>query len=752
MKFNKLLIFLSIISISASAQLMNVRKWRMTERDSLDKAMEFFDEKLYLKALPLFGGILQNHPKEEFLKYSYAKCALYRADKHEDSYKYFTEVYAKNKKLPGIQYDMALAAHYNYKFDEASDYVSQYASGKSSDAEGKKNAEILKKYIANAKIYLANPGNAIVKNMGSTINTEYDEYAPVITADESRLIYTYAGIKSIGGKQNDSLKKDVYGDYLEDIYLTDKVNGEFQAPMGLDSLNTNAPEAAISLSNDGEQLFLYQDIDDGHGDIYQSNLNGDKYALPKKLKGEVNSYSWDGHCSLSPDGNLLYFSSERIGGFGGRDIYRASLQADSSWANIVNLGDSVNTALDDDAPFIHPDGVTLFFSSKGRTSMGGYDIFKSVMRLEDTTFKYSENLGHPINSPTDDIYFVMAANGTTGYYSSAKKDGKGLKDIYTVETNFSGTKSGVYLVKGLTKFQDIPVAANIKIEISSKSNKVFKTIQANSVKGSYLVCLPAGASYLFTYQYKDKPSQTLVIDAVDLAGYSEKTHDVNFEVAAEVLASAKNASLNANTGKDLNPAIVGFKSGVPATTTKTTVVEPPIAKTEVKEEPIAAAPVVAEVPVAVETASAVAKNTKTGAAWDFTTNPVTSTPLPAMPKPVVAGGFVVVNGPQAKSIKYAEKYGNASAEDMEFRVQIAAVKLDNNAPLPNKSKLGKVDKLDLNDGFTRIVVGGKFKTLNEALEHNKKVVKAGQKEGFIIALYQGKRVMFEELERLGLLK
>lgn len=735
-----IIIFL-IATFSASAQLMNVRKWRLTERDSLDKAMEFFEEKYYLKALPLFEGILQNHPKEEFLKYSYAKCALYRADKHEDSYKYFTEVYEKNKKQPGIQYDMALVAHYNYKFDEATEFVNQYAATKTLDADGKKNAEVLKRYIANAKVYLASPSNALVKNIGSTINSEYDEYAPVVTADESRLIFTYAGIKSVGGKQNDSLKKDKYGDYLEDIYLSDKKNGEFESAVGLDSLNTNAPEAAISLSNDGDQLFIYQDISDGHGDIFQSSLNGDTYGMPQKLKGEVNSYSWDGHCSLSPDGNLLYFSSERIGGFGGRDIYRATLQADSSWGNIVNLGDSVNTALDDDAPFIHADGVTLFFSSKGRTSMGGYDIFKTVMRPEDSTFKFSENLGHPINSPADDIYFVLAANGTRGYYSSAKKEGKGMKDIYTVETNFSGTKSAVYLVKGLTKYQDMPISASIKVEISSKNNKLFKTINSNSSKGTYLVCLPAGASYLFTFQYKDKPSQTLVIDAVDLAGYSEKVHDVNFEAGTEVLASAGTSTMNSS--KEVIPAIVGTKSGESETKSSET---PVVAKNEAKVEPVVAAPTVAS------TGTTISKPIKTGAAWDFTANPVTSTPLPPMPKPKESASFEAVNGPQVKSIKYAEKYGNVSADDMEFRVQIAAVKEDNNAYIPNKSKLGKIEKLDLNDGYIRIVVGGKFKTLNEALEHNKKVVKAGQKEGFIIALYQGKRVMFEELERLGLLK
>ena len=155
-----------------------------------------------------------------------------------------------------------------------------------------------------------------------------------------------------------------------------------------------------------------------------------------------------------------------------------------------------------------------------------------------------------------------------------------------------------------------------------------------------------------------------------------------------------------------------------------------------------------------------AQNQGTGAAWDFTTNPVTSTPL-NLPKtkkestiatnePVKE--FVPVNGPQIKAIKFTEKYSDVTANDMEFRVQVAAVKNDKNVVLPNQKKLGKIEKLTLGDGFTRITVGGSFKTLGEALAHNKKVVQAGQKEGFIIALYKGKRVSYEELEQMGLLK
>ena len=117
-----------------------------------------------------------------------------------------------------------------------------------------------------------------------------------------------------------------------------------------------------------------------------SNSLSGEWTIPQKLKGDVNSYSWEGSCSMTADGKQLYFSSERGGGFGGKDIYRATLLPDSTWGNVVNLGDSINTALDDDAPFIHPDGVTLFYSSQGKNSMGGYDIFQSKLNWKDSTY------------------------------------------------------------------------------------------------------------------------------------------------------------------------------------------------------------------------------------------------------------------------------------------------------------------------------------------------------------------------------
>lgn len=834
MKHTKLIVFLVIFCYAgASAQVMNVRKWRQSERDSLDGGMQLYDEKFYLLALPVFENILNNHPNEEFLKYTYAKCALYRADKHEDAYKYFSEVYERNKKVPGMQYDMALAAHYNYKFDEAMEYANLHS--KRASAEGKNEAEVLKRYIGYGKYYFSNPTGAKITNLGAGINTADDEYVPTIVADESRLIFTYLGSKSTGGRQNENLLPDPHGAYMEDIYMAYREGDEFKTAFALDSLNTNGPDAAISMSNDGNILFIYQDIGDGHGDIYESFLMGHTFSKPRKLKGEVNSYSWDGHCSLSPDGQTLYFSSDRAGGYGGRDLYRASLLADSTWGRVINLGDSVNTPYDDDAPFIHSDGVTLFYSSKGRSSMGGYDIFRSVMNQIDSTFKKTENLGYPINSPSDDIYFVLAANGSKGYFSSGKKEGKGMKDIYMVEPNFGGPKPSLYLVKGKVKSGDKGIEASVKVEITSKNNKLFKAMRSNSVTGDYLVTLPPGVSYVITYSYKDRPEQRLNVDAVDLNGYAEKINDVNFEVPASepVVALAKTDTPPVAPKIPDAPPAEEVKSTLTTATSPTQEIAknetppaettPPVAKNtvitspeevvnhvppaksepekvvtepstgttitptytrttaavtvsvnnlkeifgsdETPEKPVTTAKTKTadpfENPIPPGSGSAATnagrgRKTNSSGVVNFTTMPVTSTPLnlPAAAKePAPAkGGFVPVNGPQIKAMKFAEKYNAVTADEMEFKVQVAAVKNDRNAVLPNQKVLGKVEKLVLGDGFTRITVGGSFKTLGEAFEHNKKIVKAGQKEGFVIALYKGKRVPFEELEKLGLLK
>lgn len=699
MKANKFILFLLLASyITASAQVMNVRKWRKSEKDSLDNGMYFIEEENYLRALPIFDALVDNHPKEEFLRYTYAKCALYRADKHEDAYTILTELYEKNKKVPEIQYDVALSALYNYKFDKANEYVDFYAINKHTNDAGKANAVALKKNITNSRYFYNNPTQAKLVNVGTAINSPDDEYVPAITADESMMIYTYEGRNCIGGRQNEFMQADMYGDFLEDIYMSRREGGEFKPSVPIDYLNTNLPDAVVSISNDGRILFVFQDLGDGHGDIYQSNLQGDVYSKPAKLKGEVNSFSWDGHCSLSPDGNLLYFSSDRPGGFGGRDLYRATLLPDSVWGNVVNLGDSINSPFDEDAPFIHADGRTLYFSSKGHNSMGGFDVFRTRMGLGDSTFKYTENLGYPINSPSDDIYFVLSADSKHGYYSSVRKDGVGLKDIYQVETNFTEETPTVILVKGNLTDNNIPVEAQVHVHILSKDNKLFKGLYSNSSNGSYLVTLPPGEMYKVIYTLPGKEVKSLTIDATAISGYVEKINSFDFTIVPD--------------------------TALLAATTRTT----PAAATTGSQAVSTAGAVTAGVAVA---------GTKTGALKDYSYLKDKDFPK---------------SGLQEKTMRYAAMYGDITADGLEFKVQVAAVTTSKTYNFPNMNKLGKLEKLVLGDGYTRLTVGGAFTTIGKALEHNRTVVKAGQGQGFVIALYKGQRVSYDYLEQIGIFK
>jgi hypothetical protein len=678
-----LLILLLTFSLNIFSQNTNTKKWRKTEKDTMAKAVLMYNDANYLLALPLFENLYNARPKEEFLKYCYGKCALYRSDKHEIALKLLSEVYEKNKKVDNIEYDFARANHFNYKFDEALALLDKYLSKKGLSPEFKNNANQLKQYCINGKELYANPKSTKITNFGNGINTKNDEYVPVISADESIMIYTYRGPESIGGLQNEFKVADKYGSYFEDVFQAVQIDGQWTKPSPINNVNTNSHDGAIALSADGFYLFVYRDSGDDHGDIYMSNSLSGEWSFPQKLRGEVNSYSWEGSCSMTANGKYLYFSSERGGGFGGKDIYRATLLPDSTWGNVVNLGDSINTALDDDAPFIHPDGITLFYSSKGKNSMGGYDIFQSRLNWKDSTFSKPINLGYPINTTDDDIYYVLSANGDRGYYASGKSGGEGLKDIYTVYPGYVGKKPSIYIVKGKIKAEGMPIAASVLVEIVDQNNKKLGEYVSSSSTGNYLVCLPSGGMFKLTYKFTNYPHKTLDINTTILEGYNEKLFDINF-----------------NFADTLKPVAIL----VPAKDTVVAVVAP----VKPLKEPLVKEPVV--------------KND------NFKPNTIL----------------------QQKIMDYSTKYGSISAEGLLFRVQIAAYKFPKNLTYKSLNGLGKVENFLLDDGITRITSGGEFKTLKQAYEHNKKVVLKGQKEAFVIILYNGKRIYLEDLEKMGI--
>jgi hypothetical protein len=514
-----LILFRGLIAFS---QTTNVSDWRSSERDSMSEAFQLFETKNYRKALPVFEVLHKAHPSEFFIKYCYGVCALSRTDKHEDALNLILQIYRKNNKIEDIDYHLAKAHHLNYKFDDALNILSSSnIKGKNNFSDSIKNrVQLLKQYCVNAKLLVANPTAAVMTTIGNAINTSDDEDIPLLAADESALIFTRADA--------DPGNKNIISN--AGVYLSVKENNVWLKPALINKGGIN--DKAIALSPDGLTLFIYHEDPNGNGDIYRSDFDYFEWSVPQRVKG-INTTSWEGGCSITADGKTLYFCSDRPGGLGGKDIYRATLQEDKSWGNIENLGPNINSASDEESPFIHADGTTLFFSCNGRTSMGGYDIFQSRWNKVDGKFSEAQNLGHPINTPDDDLYYTLSANGNTGYYASGKKGGEGLKDICKVSNGYIGEKPLAFVVKGVvTKAMNV-LYSDITIDIT-KDDKVLGEVKVNSVNGKYMAILPADNQYKLVYKYKSFEYKSIEINTSRLQEETEQTLDVYFDIKPEL--------------------------------------------------------------------------------------------------------------------------------------------------------------------------------------------------------------------------
>ena len=236
---------------------------------------------------------------------------------------------------------------------------------------------------------------------------------------------------------------------------------------------------------------------DPDGNIYESDLKGSEWAEPFKLPEPVNSNKQESSASISPDGRTIYFVSNRRGGQGGLDIWQCRQDINGNWGKAENLGPEINTSQDEEGVFIHPDGKTLYFSSKGHNSKGGYDVFSSV--FENGKWSTPVSLGDSINTTKDDLFFVVTADGKKGFYSSVRPGGFGKKDIYEITfTNLKKKKSAPHLTlfKGIVIDFDTfdPLGAEIEV-LDNDKNEIITRVKANSVTGRFLISLPAGINY-----------------------------------------------------------------------------------------------------------------------------------------------------------------------------------------------------------------------------------------------------------------
>ena len=514
---------------------------------------------LYGEALTKYLAANKFNPNNAELNAKIGDCYLHSSDKSKAT-EYFKTAYSLSKELDGYYlFSMGKAYHINEEFDEAIKYYRLAKSkGSRMDRDISSKADKNSKDCTYAKKLIESPINVKIENLSTAINTENEEYVPVITADESEIFFTSRRSSNVGGELDMGL-----GDYYEDIYYAKKENGEWTEAENMGKpVNSEFHDATVGLSLDGQKLFIYRDNKKGVGNILVTEKKGTQWTAPEELPEPINSKNQETSACYSYDGNTIYFVSNRPNGQGGKDIYKSTKNKDGAWGEAQNLGTTINTSDDEDAVFLHPDGKTLYFSSKGHKTMGGYDIFKST--YEKGKWSTPENIGYPVNTPDDDVCFVLTASGDYGYYTSIKIDGQGKRDIYRVSFLDEINKPKLTLLKGVIsdKKSKEPLVASIEI-YDNNEDKLVGVFESNSATGKYMVSLPAGRDYGISVKAKGYLFYSDNINIPDNAAFQVVEKNVALEklekgkkvVLKNIFYDYNKASLRTSSFNELNKVI-----------------------------------------------------------------------------------------------------------------------------------------------------------------------------------------------------
>ncbi|MDF9796840.1 outer membrane protein OmpA-like peptidoglycan-associated protein/tetratricopeptide (TPR) repeat protein [Catalinimonas alkaloidigena] len=512
------IVLLSVISINCHAQSFN---------KLIKMADKYYKDGFYTEAVNTY--LLADEKEPGDLELAYRIGQAYLKSKYKDrALPYLKKVYENISNPKGqLLYNLALAYQYNHQFMEALDHFTAYR-------EITDNTFAADQHIMQCAIgieYFNNPKDVKITNLKS-INSDNQDYAPLITADGNSLIFTSRREGSTGG----DMAYD--NNYYEDIYIAHKKNNQWAAPEKIKgAVNTNFHECGAAISPDGKQLFIY--MDEGDGDFYVSTFNSKSWGEPKAVGG-VNSPYRELSISMNGEGNKLYFSSNRPGGYGGFDIYVSTLDDFGRWGKPINLGPKINTSGDEDAPFIHADGETLYFSSTGHLGMGGFDIFKSKYLREKWTTPI--NLAFPINTAQDDNYFVITKNNEYGYYATAREDGLGGNDIYAIlmdKRDFIQEKKDAPLMTLsrkkdketflVGKVRNIETGDFLEAEIilsDNEKNIVMTRTFSDPETGTFRISIPEGTNLGLTVESDGYLFYSQNIRSSALESYKDNTIDI----------------------------------------------------------------------------------------------------------------------------------------------------------------------------------------------------------------------------------
>lgn len=541
MKFTFLLLPLSIC-LNIHSQNIDFTKENFPDKNGLKEAKRNIEagdnlflmgNQKYSTALPLYLKADAFNSKNALLNYKIGVCYIYSAYKQKATPHLETAFKLNPTVAEDIHYYLARAYHVNMDWTKAIKEYQTYKS-KSLKAADKEKTDDVDKKIAECKSgieLVKNPVEVVIENIGTEINSSFPDYHPVISADESVLIFTSRRDNTTGGYMDPGDQM-----YYEDIYISTNENGKWSPAknMGKPVNSENRHDATLALSSDGQKLFIYlDDMNKGSGNIYECLQKGAVWQKPEIMSDMINTQYHESSASLSADGNTMYFVSDKIGGLGKHDIYKAVWDKKKNvWKPAENLGSTINTPHKEYGVFIHPDGNTLYFSSQGHNTMGGYDIFKSVLDNKTKKWTKPQNLGYPINTPDNDIDYVVSASSKHAYYSSFKADGHGEQDIYRIsfgKENDAPTAK-VTVLKGTISdaLSKQLLEADIEL-VDNRANQIIATFKSNSATGKYLVTLPSGGNYGITAKKEGYLFHSENFDILDTSIYNEVVKDIGLK-------------------------------------------------------------------------------------------------------------------------------------------------------------------------------------------------------------------------------
>ncbi len=457
----------------------------------------------YAEALPKYLSLLQIYPENYNLCFRIGQCYLNTPGQKEKAIPFLEAAsrnidpeYRRGKlRETGAPYDvlyfLANAYRISNDFDRAVETYELFLRDVDTEMYDTSLVRFQIETCHNAEKMMRRPAYVVAKNLGSTVNSRFSEINPVISSDEKTLLFT----------------REL--PFYDAIFWTVKVNGNWSEPVNLTpQLGIDQDYYTSFVSHDGKTLLLYR-TDTYDGNIYESTLSGDTWSTVRKLNGNINTKYWESHAAMSQDGRRIFFTSNRRESLGGLDIFMAERDSTGDWGTAVNIGGVINTPYNEETPFLANNDRTLFFSSRGHYNMGGFDIFRSDLD-ENGNWGKPVNVGYPVNTTDDDLFFSPAREGNRGYLSRFIEESEGLGDIISCDI-YSELNPRIFIIMGRAGVRNLldefPQPVKVTAVNTTDLQKVISTL-TNPLTGLWSFRLPHG-SYRFTYESDDAMPVTM---------------------------------------------------------------------------------------------------------------------------------------------------------------------------------------------------------------------------------------------------